>query len=282
MNKQFRAIETGIELVNEYAKQGYRCFLPGEMGIANTTSSAAMVACLCNLTPKQATGRGTNISDERLAIKIEVVKQALKVNKPDPNDGIDVISKLGGFELACITGIILGAAANRCFVVLDGFNTGSAALVAQAICPEITNYLMASHLAAEPAHNAILKKLNLSPYMDLQFRLGEATGSSIAVNILDCAIEAYQSVYQAALAETDKLIRPNIPQADLNTKTTLLKRTRNIPALDTDIQKQCRFRIDNLTKPIYSLGRLEEIAEHISGIVKKSETYICTQKKSLF
>lgn len=264
-----RAIETGIELVNEYAKQGYRCFLPGEMGIANTTSSAAMVACLCNLTPKQATGRGTNISDERLAIKIEVVKQALKVNKPDPNDGIDVISKLGGFELACITGIILGAAANRCFVVLDGFNTGSAALVAQAICPEITNYLMASHLAAEPAHNAILKKLNLSPYMDLQFRLGEATGSSIAVNILDCAIEAYQSVYQAALAETDKLIRPNIPQADLNTKTTLLKRTRNIPALDADIQKQCRFRIDNLTKPIYSLGRLEEIAEHISGIVKK-------------
>ena len=128
---------------------------------------------------------------------------------------------------------------------------------------------MASHLAAEPAHNAILKKLNLSPYMDLQFRLGEATGSSIAVNILDCAIEAYQSVYQAALAETDKLIRPNIPQADLNTKTTLLKRTRNIPALDADIQKQCRFRIDNLTKPIYSLGRLEEIAEHISGIVKK-------------
>ena len=118
--------------------------------------------------------------------------------------------------------------------------------------------------------------------MDLQFRLGEATGSSIAVNILDCAIEAYQSVYQAALAETDKLIRPNIPQADLNTKTTLLKRTRNIPALDADIQKQCRFRIDNLTKPIYSLGRLEEIAEHISGIVKKSETYICTQKKSLF
>mgnify|MGYP002237808832 FL=1 len=87
-----RAIETGIELVNEYAKQGYRCFLPGEMGIANTTSSAAMVACLCNLTPKQATGRGTNISDERLAIKIEVVKQALKVNKPDPSDGIDVIS----------------------------------------------------------------------------------------------------------------------------------------------------------------------------------------------
>lgn len=275
-----RAIETGIELVNTYAKQGYRCFLPGEMGIANTTSSAAMVACLCNLTPEQATGRGTNISDERLAIKIEVVRQALTINKPNPNDGLDVISKLGGFELACITGIILGAAANRCFVVLDGFNTGSAALVAQAICPEITNYLMASHLAAEPAHNAILQKLNLSPYMDLHFRLGEATGSSIAVNILDCAINAYHSVYQAALAETDKLIRPNIPKADFDAKTTLLKRARHIPALNLDIQKQCRFRIDNLTKPIYSLGKLEEIAEHMAGIVNKVQP-ISMRKKIL-
>ena len=285
--QSIRAIETGIELVNEYAKQGYRCFLPGEMGIANTTSSAAMVACFCNLTPEEATGRGTNISDERLAIKIEVVRQALEINQPNPNDGLDVISKLGGFELACITGIILGAAANRCFVVLDGFNTGSAALVAQALCPEITNYLMASHLAAEPAHNAILKKLNLSPYMDLHFRLGEATGSSIAVNILDCAINAYQSVYQAALAENDKLIRPNVPETDFSTKTTLLKRIHEIPAIDTEIQKKCRFRIDNLTKPIYSLGRLEEIAEHLSGILKevkpmsvKKKILVVTSKKS--
>ena len=122
-----------------------------------------------------------------------------------------------------ITGIILGAAANHCFVVLDGFNTGSAALVAQAICPEVTNYLMASHLAAEPAHNAILKKLNLSPYMDLKFRLGEATGSSIAVNILDCAIKTYHSVCQAALAEKDKLIKPNIPTTDFDNENGIIK-----------------------------------------------------------
>lgn len=275
-----QAIETGIEIVNEYAQKGYRCFLPGEMGIANTTSSASMVACLCGLTPEEATGRGTNISDERLAIKIEVVRQALSVNQPNPADGIDVMSKLGGFELACITGIILGAAANRCFVVLDGFNTGSAALVAQAICPEISNYLMASHLAAEPAHQAILKKLNLAPYMDLHFRLGEATGSSIAVNILDCAISAYHSVAQAALSESDKLIRPNLPKVDLNNKTALLKKARNIPALDEETRKKCRFRIDNLTKPIYSLGRLEEIAEHIASIKKEIQP-ISVRKKIL-
>lgn len=265
------AIETGIQLVNTYANKGYCCFLPGEMGIANTTSSAAIVACLCNLTPKQATGRGTNISDERLAIKIDVVKQALTVNKPDPTDGLDVMSKIGGFELACITGIILGAAANHCFVVLDGFNTGSAALVAQAICPEVTNYLMASHLAAEPAHNAILKKLNLSPYMDLKFRLGEATGSSIAVNILDCAIKTYHSVCQAALAEKDKLIKPNIPTTDFDTKMALLKQVRNITLPDEVAREKCRNRIDNLTKPIYSLGKLENIAENIAGITRQKK-----------
>lgn len=266
-----KAIEAGIELVNTYAAQGYCCFLPGEMGIANTTSSAAIVSCLCNLTPKQATGRGTNISDERLAIKINIVRQALEINKPNPADGIDVMSKIGGFELACITGIILGAAANHCFVVLDGFNTGSAALIAQSICPHITDYLMASHLAAEPAHNAILQKLNLTPYMDLNFRLGEATGSSIAVNILDCAIKAYHSVYQAALAEKNKLIKPNIPFADFDTKIALLKQIRTIAPPDEQIREKCRYRIDNLTKPIYSLGRLEEIAENIAAITRQKK-----------
>ena len=261
------AIETGIELVNEYAAKGYRCFLPGEMGIANTTSSAAIVACLCNLTPEKATGRGTNISDKRLAVKIEVVSQALAVNKPNPQDGLDVMSKLGGFELACITGIILGAAANRCFVVLDGFNTGSAALVAQAICPQITDYLMASHLAAEPAHHAILEKLNLKPYMDLKFRLGEATGSSIAVNILDCAIKAYQSICQAGLDKEHHLIQPNKIVPNLTSNITL--NDLRIPTPDNEIKTKSRFRIDNLTKPIYSLGRVEEIAENIASIVKQ-------------
>ncbi len=261
-----KAIETGIELVNEYAAKGYRCFLPGEMGIANTTSSAAMVAAFCNLTPEKATGRGTNISDERLAIKIEVVRRALAVNKPDPTDGLDVMSKLGGFELAAITGIILGAAANRCFVVLDGFNTGSAALAAQALCPQITSYLMASHLAAEPAHAAILDKLGLQPYMDLHFRLGEATGSSIAVNILDCAVKAYQSVYRAALSDRTNLIKPNLPIAEPELGTSFFKKIRRLPQPDEEARKKCRFRIDNLTKPIYSLGRIEEIAEDIAGI----------------
>ncbi len=275
-----KAIETGIELVNEYAAKGYRCFLPGEMGIANTTSSASIVACICGLTPKEATGRGTNISDNRLAVKIQVVQQILEVNKPNPKDGIDVMSKIGGFELACISGIILGAAANRCFVVLDGFNTGSAALVAQTICPQITDYLMASHLAAEPAHAAILDKLNLSPYMDLHFRLGEATGSSIAVNILDCAIEAFQALKRASIADSEKLIKPNILKPQSNNKAEILSQINQIPEPDTEIRKKCRYRIDNLTKPIYSLGRIEEIAENIAGIIKQ-EKPVSVQKKLL-
>lgn len=275
-----KAIETGIELVNEYAAKGYRCFLPGEMGIANTTSSAAMVACFCGLTPEKATGRGTNISDERLAVKIEVVRQALAVNKPDPSDGLGVMAKLGGFELAAITGIILGAAANRCFVVLDGFNTGSAALAAQAICPQITDYLMASHLAAEPAHAAILEKLGLHPYMDLHFRLGEATGSSIAVNILDCAIKAYQAVCRSSLSGRTSLIKPHIPHADDNVSASFLRRARALPEPDEESRRKCRFRIDNLTKPIYSLGRIEELAEKIAGI-KGEEKPVSVRKKIL-
>lgn len=260
------AIETGIALAEAKVKEGYRCFLPGEMGIANTSSSAAMVACLCGLTPEQATGRGTNISDSRLKVKIEVVRQGLAVNQPDPQDGIDVMAKLGGFELACITGIILGAAAHHCFVVLDGFNTGSAALVAQAICPKSRHYLMASHLAAEPAHEAILTKLGLHPYLDLNFRLGEATGSSIAVNILDCAIHLFNELKGADYGFNLKAHRPKFEAV---TAYVHGGGRPEIPEPDEAIRLACRQRIDNLIKPIYSLGRLEELAELTASLVKE-------------
>lgn len=261
-----KAIETGIALVEEKVKEGYRCFLPGEMGIANTSSSAAMIATLCDLTPEEATGRGTNISDDRLKVKIDVVRKGIEVNKPDKNDGLDVMAKLGGFELACITGIILGAAANKSFVVLDGFNTGAAALVANAIAPNCKDYLMASHLAAEPAHGAILKKLNLHPYMDLRFRLGEATGSSIAVNILDCAISIYNALEKG---NTNGEFKVEIPHFNKITGIVYDSHLPKFPKPDLDIKKKCRYRIDNLTKPIYSLGRLEDLAEKIASIKKE-------------
>lgn len=258
------SIHTGIAIANEYVAKGFRCFLPGEMGIANTTSSAAIVATLCGLTPQEATGRGTNISDERLRVKIEVVKQALAVNRPDSADGIDVLMKVGGFELGCITGIILGAAANRSFVVLDGFNTGAAALIAATICPLAKNYLMGSHLAAEPAHQHTLEVLGIRPYMDMKFRLGEATGSSIAVNLLDAMIIAY--------SEINKLEKVSLPikKAPLKTSAFLEKDLENhilhIQPLQQQVMEACQLYIDNLTKPIHSLGVLEQLAVKIAGI----------------
>ncbi len=266
-----QAIQTGIDLAEYYTQKGFRCFLPGEMGIANTTSSAAITACLCGLTPEAATGRGTNISDERLKVKISVVRQALAVNQPDPSDGLDVLQKVGGFELGCIAGIILGAAAHHAFVVLDGFNTGAAALIAHALCPAVRDYLMGSHLAAEPAHDAILKKLGLKPYMDMKFRLGEATGSSIAADLLDAAILAYTYLTKPEQEQIDEpaafFHETMPPRAAQLTDRTFNFYLHTLPELDTKAMEACQLRIDNLAKPIYSLGYLEELAVELAGIL---------------
>jgi len=259
-----QALETGIELANACAERGIRCFLPGEMGIANTTSSACVVAAACGLTPEQATGRGTNISDERLKVKIEVVRQTLEVNKPDPTDGLDLLSKVSGFEIGCIAGIILGAAANHGFVVLDGFNTGAAALIANALCPLIPHYLMGSHLAAEPAHIAILQKLGIKPYMDMHFRLGEATGSSIAVNLLDASVCALAGLSKAVPAFTVLSMPPADPERTFGAMPFYYT---SLPQQDKQTMDACQLRIDNLAKPIYCLGRLEEIAVNLAGIL---------------
>ncbi len=261
-----RALETGIELAEKCAAEGCCCFLPGEMGIANTTSSACVAAAACGLTPEQATGRGTNISDERLKLKIEVVRQALEINKPDPTDGVDLLAKVGGFEIGCIAGIILGAAAHHGFVVLDGFNTGAAALIAQALCPLIPHYLMGSHLAAEPAHRAMLKKLGLHPYMDMKFRLGEATGSSIAVNLLDAAVLA--AGYLEKDPGEDFFEHETMPpKAVPLTDKTFNFYLDTFPKPARSAMEACRLRIDNLAKPIYCLGYLEEIAVELAGIL---------------
>ncbi|MBQ9376847.1 MAG: nicotinate-nucleotide--dimethylbenzimidazole phosphoribosyltransferase [Schwartzia sp.] len=261
-----RALETGIELAEKCAAEGVRCFLPGEMGIANTTSSACIVAAACGLTPEQATGRGTNISDERLKVKIEVVRQALAVNRPDPTDGLDLLAKVGGFELGCIAGIILGAAAHRAFVVLDGFNTGAAALIARALSPLVPNYLMSSHLAAEPAHRKILEALGLEPYMDMRFRLGEATGSSIAVNLLDATLLA--SGYPGRDAEDDPFACETMPKEPVTlTDKTFDFYLDTFPSPSKAAMAACQHRIDNLAKPVDCLGRLEEIAVTLAGIM---------------
>lgn len=257
------AVKVGIKLAEQYIAEGYRCLLPGEMGIANTTSSAAIVAVCGDLPAELATGRGTNISDARLKQKIAVVRQALTVNRPDKNDGFDILSKVGGFEFGCIAGLILGAAANRAVVMLDGFNTGAAALIARAICPGSTHYLIGSHLAAEQAHQTMLQLLNIQPYMDMQLRLGEATGSSIAINLLDSAIRLLNAKPERLLPMP---LKPAVTAVETNAEP--------LP-IDQAAQAACALYIDNLAKPLHSLGRLEELAIQIASITR------CTRPHSL-
>jgi len=179
-----QAIETGIQIVNEQVKHGYTCFSLGEMGIGNTTSSAAIVATFTGLTPEQVTGRGTGISDSRMAVKINVVRRGLEKNQPNAEDGIDVLSKVGGFEIGALAGVVLGCAANRCGVVIDGLNTTAAALIANAIHPMSKEYMFASHLSGEPAHIIALRFLKLEACLDMGVRLGEAIGASMVMDML--------------------------------------------------------------------------------------------------
>jgi nicotinate-nucleotide--dimethylbenzimidazole phosphoribosyltransferase len=189
-----QALEIGIEIVIEQVRAGYRCFSLGEMGIGNTTSSAAIVAAFTNITPEQATGRGTGISDSRLTFKINIVRQALTINQPNPQDGLDVLAKIGGFETGVLAGVILGAAAHRCMVVIDGLNTTAAALIAYALNPMIVHYLVPSHLSGEPAHVIALKHLGLKACIDMGIRLGEGIGASLVVDMLNASIKMLNAI----------------------------------------------------------------------------------------
>nr|WP_252896353.1 nicotinate-nucleotide--dimethylbenzimidazole phosphoribosyltransferase [Veillonella rogosae] len=174
-------IEAGIRLVKEKIDEGFNVFLVGEMGISNTTASALMTAKFAGLTAEEATGRGTNISDERLKLKQRIVHDVLEKYKDIPkDDAIGILSSVGGFEFACIVGVILGAAANNGLVIIDGFNTSACALVAKTLVPEVMDYVMASHLSAEKAAKSSLENLGLEAYVDLGgLCLGEASGSSV-------------------------------------------------------------------------------------------------------
>lgn len=203
-----QAIETGIDIVNRKVQEGYRCFSLGEMGIGNTTASAAIVAAFTGLSPEKVTGRGTGISDSRMKVKIEVVRQALMVNHPDKADGIDVLAKVGGFEIGALTGVILGAAANRCAVVIDGLNTTAAALIAGAINPLSKKYMFASHLSGEPAHIIALNYLNLQACLDMGVRLGEAIGASMVVDMLSVSIKLLKNMTAFDQSGIAKAVNP--------------------------------------------------------------------------
>nr|BFD85868.1 hypothetical protein StreXyl84_52690 [Streptomyces sp. Xyl84] len=189
-----KAIEVGIETARDLVAAGNKALLTGEMGIANTTASAALISVYTGADPAEVTGRGTGINDETLARKTEVVRRALEVHRPDPADPIGVLAAIGGFEHAAMVGLLLGGASLRTPVILDGVSAGAAALVARAIAPEVLAACIAGHRSAEPGHVAALNKLGLRPLVDLDLRLGEGTGALLALPLVQSTARAMHEV----------------------------------------------------------------------------------------
>ncbi len=193
-DEALRCIEVGIELANEYAGKGYKIFATGDMGIANTTPSSAIAAVLTGKPVSEVTGKGTGIGDDALRNKIKVIEDALALNKPDPSNAVDVLAKVGGAELGGIAGLILGAAANRIPVVIDGFISTAGALLAYCIEPNTKDYMFAAHNSVEIGHKAMLEKIGLRPILDLDLRLGEGTGAALAMLMLEAGLKIYKEM----------------------------------------------------------------------------------------
>lgn len=182
-----RAIETGIQIANELAEEGVEVIALGEMGIGNTTASSAVTAVLTAQPVSKVVGKGTGIAPEFVAHKIKVIHDAVRVNRPDPRDAIDVLAKVGGLEIAALAGVALGAARRRMVIMLDGFIASAAVLAAYRLSEKIKPFLMASHLSEEPGHAVILKELGLEPCLRLNMRLGEGSGAALGLTLLDAA-----------------------------------------------------------------------------------------------
>ena len=182
-----QAIETGIEVVEVELAKGLDIIGTGDMGIGNTTASSAICAVMTGKPVAEVTGRGTGITDEQLAHKVEVISRALAVNYPDPEQPLDVLAKVGGFEIGGLAGVMLGAAAHRIPVVIDGFISGAAALIATALSPGLKDFLIAAHVSAEAGHGLLLRHLGLKPLLDLGMRLGEGTGATLGIFLAEAA-----------------------------------------------------------------------------------------------
>jgi len=188
------AVEVGIEVARDLVAAGHRALLTGDMGIANTTAAAALTCAFTGADPADATGRGTGIDDATLARKVDVVREALARHRPDPADPLGVLAAFGGLEHAALAGFVLGGAAARVPVLLDGVNAGAAALVAAAFAPHAVGACLAGHRSVEPAHQLALAHLGLDPVIDLEMRLGEGTGALLALPVAQGAARALRDV----------------------------------------------------------------------------------------
>jgi nicotinate-nucleotide--dimethylbenzimidazole phosphoribosyltransferase len=194
------ALETGIRVAGELSAAGIGLIAVGDMGIGNTTSASALTAALTGATPAEVTGRGTGIDDARYQHKLKVVATSLAVNRPNPADPVEVLAKLGGFEIAGLAGVILGAASAKMPVLLDGFITGAAALAAVALSTDAGDYLIASHQSVEPGHRVALKHLGLRALLNLEMRLGEGTGAVLAMSLVEAALRLLREMATFAAA----------------------------------------------------------------------------------
>ncbi|MBU0567524.1 nicotinate-nucleotide--dimethylbenzimidazole phosphoribosyltransferase [bacterium] len=195
-----KALCAGIEVFEEELKKGIDIVGTGDMGIANTTASSAIVACITGAEVEKVTGRGTGITDEAWQNKVRAIKKALALNRPDPRDPVDVLAKVGGFEIGGLAGVILAAANHRVPVIIDGFISGAAALIATEIEPKVKDYLIAAHCSVEIGHKITLEKMGLRPLLDLDLRLGEGTGAALGMSIVEagCKILNEMATFESA------------------------------------------------------------------------------------
>lgn len=203
-----KAIETGIEQVSQLVSEGYSLFGTGEMGIGNTSTSSAVVMGFLGCGSEAAVGKGAGLTEKAYRSKKEVISRAITVNKPDPKDPIDVLSKVGGFDIAGMTGCFLGAAYHRVPIVIDGFISAAAALAAYRINPMVKDFMIPSHCSEEPGYKLAMRELGLKPMLDLNMRLGEGSGCPLAFNIIGAAeaVISEMATLEEAMIESDFLI----------------------------------------------------------------------------
>jgi nicotinate-nucleotide--dimethylbenzimidazole phosphoribosyltransferase len=181
-------VERGVSFARELCSERPSALALGDMGIGNTTAAAAITAVIAGAPARAVAGRGTGIDDDGLARKVDIIERSIAQNRPDAVDPIDVLAKVGGFEIAFLAGVALGGAAERAAVLADGYPTTAAALVAGALAPASIGYMLASHMSAEPGHHIALAHLGLDPLLDFGMRLGEGTGAALALSVLDAAL----------------------------------------------------------------------------------------------
>jgi len=202
------SINAGIEIVSSEKNKGLDIIATGDMGLGNTTTSSAIFAAISGYSPDKTTGRGTGIDDKQMAHKIKVIERALVTNNPNPKDPLDVLAKIGGFEIGGLVGVILAGAAHRIPVVIDGFVSGAAALIATSLCPQVNDYLIAAHVSAEAGHPLLLEFLNLKPLLNLNMRLGEGTGAALGIFLAEASVKLLAEMATFSEASVSDVVTP--------------------------------------------------------------------------